>query len=215
MDAKIIGGKAFGIPAGGTIINLNSADITAILSSAAGLAKSLFSFAGKGLLLSAGLVGLYLALSSNKEYKGMRLGVMSKIDTGSRKFYGICVDEMLTAYCGGEKLLIPTEYINYIARKTFFFRDSELEIVLFDGSIYKWTGGGETSLSFLTTVGKQSITMGQHYSNLGSYGCISGGTVQERDSLITGLNNFLEEKDESIVNLMGKEKFEKFFYPSK
>lgn len=213
MEAKILRGKAFGVPLGGTMVSMDSADITTLLSAASGLAKSLFSFAGKGLLLAMGLGGLYLALRSNKEEEGMRLDIMSKVETSSRSFYGICINEELIITCAGEKLTIPTEYI-----KKIIYPDSRygtLYVNLFDGSVYKldFNRKGTSSLDFLTIIGKQNIMINQN-----GYGCvfgaINGGTVEEKDVFVRNLNSFLEEKDETIVNLLGKEKFEKFFYPS-
>jgi len=207
MDAKIVRGNAFGVPVNGSIVSLNNSDVANIVTAASGLAKTLFFVAG-GVALATGLAGSYLPLKSNKEHKGMRLDVMSKVVTSKRIVFGSCIDENIKVNCDNEDLEIPIGYIKYIGR-----REHSIGVLLFDGSVYQISN--EPKLNFLTVVGKQRIIIDGN-SFLGDLGKgIFGATVNEKELFIDNLENFLKEKDEPIVKLLGKKKFEKFFYPGR
>jgi hypothetical protein len=138
---------------------------------------------------------------------------MSKIHGHDRRYFGICLSECIEIMNAGQRLRIPTEYIQRICRSGGYGGGDET-IFLFDGSSYKidTMQTGIKTLEFLTILGKQEVKLFD--PNL-VQPSIYGGTITEKETLVSNLNIFLNEKNESIVKTIGKEKFEKFFYPSK
>jgi len=205
MDSKFIAGKAWGIPAGGAIVNLNDADLKLVLSTAAGFAKALFKVSS-GIMLSLGFVGCYLFLRSSW-LSIYPFDALTKIKTSVKNFKGICKDDQLTFISGGDKLTFPISFIRNIMSDGHALRT---RVSLLDGStyiIYDDDNEG-LSLNFISTGGIQNIKLfGDHKLTL------FGTDIKEVDVMKNNMLSFLDRKEEDIYDVLGKKLMEKFFYP--
>ncbi len=203
MDTKLIAGKAWGVPIGGTIINLNDADLKYVLSTAAGFAKALFKFSA-GTVLSLGFLGCYLLLR-NSWFSSYTFDTLVKIKTSKQNFKGICNNNQLSFVCNNNRLTIPITYITDIREYGFPIT----EISLFDGSSYTIheDDNENLSLDFISIAGFQKI--GLFSNNLK----LTGTDIKEVDVMKNNMISFLERKEQNIHNILGKELMEKFFYP--
>lgn len=206
MDTKLITGKAWGVPVGGTIVNLNDADLKYVLSAAAGFAKTLFKFTA-GTVLSLGFLGCYLLLR-NGWFSFYTFDTLVKIKTSKQNFKGICNNDQLSFVCNNNRLTIPITYITNIQEYVSSFIT---KIHLFDGSSYTIDKDDNKNLSldFISIAGSQKIEL------FGNNLKLTGTDVKEVDVMKNNMVSFLEREEQNIYDILGKELMEKFFYPGK
>ncbi len=207
MDVKLFRGDIWGVPIGGSLVSITSAEIAGTLSAASGLAKALFFISASGLALATGLAGLYLFLRSRRE--SVPLNVMTEITSHSRSFKGICISDVLTCKSDGQSLSIPIPYIKRVEKELF---EKVYSVQLYDNSNYKLEGfigpNSRLSLRFLTSLGEQRVELNPQ-ENVRMEGCV----ISEIEKLKMDLIKFLDARNGDIVQLIGKGTFETFFYP--
>jgi hypothetical protein len=165
MKAQVVRGNVAGIPYGNTVVNIDSADVTALLGAATGLVKVVAGAAivGAGIAAGIGFVGALLSAiqpalnTSNKLAKPagpdpeLPLGsAPCWIETESSKFWGIILNQDLALSTDGGPLLIPFWKIYKIKNEITGFwggHEERISVKLVDGSshegIYdKNTGAG-------------------------------------------------------------------------
>ena len=205
MDSRIFAGKAWGIPAGGGIVDFNEADLKLLLSTAAGFAKTLFKVSG-GIILSLGFVGCYLLLRSSW-LPIYPFEDLTKIKTSTKNFKGICKDDLLSFISGGDKLTFPISFIRHIRSAG---HACKTRITLLDWSkyiIYDDDNEG-LSLNFISTGGIQNIKLFGDCNLV-----LTGADIKEVDVMKDNILSFLDRKEEDIYDVLGKKLMEKFFYP--
>ena len=91
MDTKLVGGSIWGVPTYGTVVSLNSADVSTILIAASGLVSTLAKFGS--FFLGIGIAAAYLAFDTCK-YQ-IPINAMARVKTYGANFNGILLDESI------------------------------------------------------------------------------------------------------------------------
>jgi hypothetical protein len=235
MKAKGFAGSLAGIPARGGVISIDNADAVTIIDATSGLIKTVAGVAlsaGKGILiggLAIGLLSFILNDLLTKPSPKVPIFSLARIRIFGRKFLGICTTEFFECVCGRERLKIPTHVINSIEDSCHggvvnLILDG-YNIELIDGSKYSNCMPITSQLLFLTLAGEQKIVIfrtervgffkKQHWtpyrpkdSEVGVD--IEGVTVEDVDDLRQRLVFAYDNNAESIIETIGRDRFEKY-----
>ncbi len=126
MDAKFVRGSFADVPIRGAVVDINSADTTALVTATTRLAKTLFIGAGVAVGVGVGMALLAALLSSREELTEVNdeeckeptlpLGsgpVYIKVGH-TRSFWGIILDDKLEFVCDEQFLKVPFEHVRQL-----------------------------------------------------------------------------------------------------
>lgn len=168
MDAKGIIGTVGSLPVKGAMINLNNADVEAIVGGTSAILKTVAM--GGGVMLAAGILAALIENARLREKSRISIGALAEIKTEKKDFFGLCLDPYITFQCEGQEHKVELDLVSKIEMKdhdlpafNFFARRkghvSAYEIKMVDGSIYKEAILNTAHLNFLSVAGRQKIAM--------------------------------------------------------
>ena len=212
MDAKLIGGKALGLPAYGAVVNIASADVAHLAAATAGLVRTLVMIAGGTIGLVAGIVGVWAYVASRPTPKIPVASSLVSVKTRRRQFQGFCLSETISFVCEGQTLTIPVTVLNQVRANTSLFGGSYYEIELVDGSVYK-APRDISPLDFASIAGVQKVVPVRLRGNAIDHAFkVSGASPSETETLREDLKRSLASQANDMLEVLGDaELFERFF----
>lgn len=221
MNAKLLTGTVGNIPLRGVNVDVDTGDVTQILTSASGMAKTLFKVGG-GLALGGVCLSFMLGailiqneedekneeIKKAKEFKKrlremLMIDVLSMVKTQRQMFYGICASEKIEFTCENYSVSVPTKMVKLIARteiKDPGYRPNKVNVVtLFDGSSYVVDDNDQILiLDFWTVYGLHRIKIDENLY------FVQGAMPSDKIELSKNLSAFLSQKGEDIKALIGE-----------
>lgn len=171
MDAKLVGGSAWNVPVKGALVNIDEADVHAVLRSTGSLIKTLAI--GGGIIIAAGLLSKifsnsygggnggyvpHIPRSSSLNGIECSLGGVTKIEFLRDNFYGVVLNEKIdfSLRGGNDVLNVPLDHINKIIS---YPHKKLLRITTVDGSEYLNASIKTNEIKLVTSVGIQSLPL--------------------------------------------------------
>lgn len=217
-------GDAWGVPVNGAMVSLGDSDVSTILGSISGVARTLF-YATGGVALAVGAVAAFALLRQSLTPHSW--SQLARIETWdgrnpglfggrrfTRRFSGVCLNRELRISVDGHNLEIPIDYIkeydaNCIDEYTGVFRRTKTTFVsgnltLFDGSKYSGRILHPDVYQFLTPLGLQELSIRDDHS-------IEGALPDEVDKLKSNIRFFVEREALNVEKIIGELEFSRFF----
>lgn len=218
MEAKLFYGKALGVPVGGTVVDIDAADASAVINSTSGLVKELFKVGttvALGASLGLGLLSVLSVISEllreNVEEPSLPIASMARIRMRggpggwyNRDFNGILMDDTIDIITDDNKLKISGEYITRIESPNPGYFYSNYFMHLVDGSMYSNFKFEKKKYNFASISGLQTV-------NMRDIVFIKGYTSINLNQLKSSLTFALDHSLDDIINTIGKPTFDKFF----
>ncbi|MEF8701450.1 MAG: hypothetical protein V5B36_07015 [Candidatus Accumulibacter sp. UW25] len=227
---SISGGRIGPTPVTAGRINLNDADMNAIVGTVAGMTKAAVGVSAVGLGIVA--LGSLLASGSSKTCYGpitpiasvetydqwpcLYGGVLKPSQPSRRSFLGVCLTKELSLVTDeGHLLRIPVEMIvyyrpfnSYKHRHGFLWTKSEkrvsLYIELLDGSKYTGYIINPTEFEFVTLLGKQTVDIFTPHA-------IGACKFKDANKLREVVALLIEKEGAAINTALGEARFRQFF----